>query len=181
MRQRYYNPQIKRFINQDILTGNIGSSRSMNRYCYVQGNPLSYTDPFGLCPIMTEQSWLMVHCVLELVGCIPGPVGFIANGINAVIYALVDHDALSALMSLFACITCGASSIASNVAKTAKGIQTAQMVEYIAGLIYHGFDMAVSGRSLERACDAIQQKKANGEEVTLSDWAAVVMSGISMT
>ena len=153
----------------------------MNRYSYVQGNPLSYTDPFGLCPIMTEQSWLMVHCVLELVGCIPGPVGFIANGINAVIYALVDHDALSALMSLFACITCGASSIASNVAKTAKGIQTAQMVEYIAGLIYHGFEMAVSGRSLGRACDAIQQKKANGEEVTLSDWAAVVMSGISMT
>jgi len=40
MRQRYYNPEIKRFINQDIITGSIGNSQSLNRYCYVQGNPV---------------------------------------------------------------------------------------------------------------------------------------------
>ncbi len=50
MRARYYNPEIKRFLNQDVLTGSIGNSQSLNRYSYVQGNPIRFTDPFGLCP-----------------------------------------------------------------------------------------------------------------------------------
>ena len=48
MRQRYYNTDIKRFINQDILTGSITDSQSLNRYSYVEGNPVSFLDPFGL-------------------------------------------------------------------------------------------------------------------------------------
>ena len=48
MRARYYNIDIKRFINQDILTGSIDSSKSLNRYAYVEGNPISYLDPLGL-------------------------------------------------------------------------------------------------------------------------------------
>ena len=27
-----------------------GNSQSLNRFCYVQGNSVSLTDPFGLCP-----------------------------------------------------------------------------------------------------------------------------------
>ena len=50
MRARYYNAAIKRFINQDTMTGSIESSQSLNRYAYVEGNPVSYLDPFGLCP-----------------------------------------------------------------------------------------------------------------------------------
>ena len=48
MRARYYNAAIKRFINQDTVTGSIESSQSLNRYAYVEGNPVSYLDPFGL-------------------------------------------------------------------------------------------------------------------------------------
>ena len=48
MRARYYNPEIKRFINQDVLLGSISSGQSLNRYAYVNGNPVSYIDPFGL-------------------------------------------------------------------------------------------------------------------------------------
>ena len=48
MRARYYNISIKRFVNQDVLTGEIGESQSLNRYAYVEGNPVSYVDPFGL-------------------------------------------------------------------------------------------------------------------------------------
>ena len=48
MRARYYNAAIKRFINQDTVTGSIESSQSLNRYAYVEGNPISYLDPFGL-------------------------------------------------------------------------------------------------------------------------------------
>ena len=54
MRARYYNIDIKRFINQDILTGTIDSSQSLNRYAYVEGNPVSYLDPFGLEPLLTD-------------------------------------------------------------------------------------------------------------------------------
>ncbi len=48
MRARYYNPEIKRFVNRDVMTGSIGNGLTMNRYAYVNGNPVSYIDPFGL-------------------------------------------------------------------------------------------------------------------------------------
>ena len=48
MRARYYNVSIKRFINQDVVTGSIAESQSLNRYAYVEGNPVSYLDPLGL-------------------------------------------------------------------------------------------------------------------------------------
>ena len=50
MRARYYNPEIKRFINEDVILGTIEISQSLNRFAYVQGNPLIYVDPLGLVP-----------------------------------------------------------------------------------------------------------------------------------
>ncbi len=50
MRARYYNVDIKRFINQDVLTGTITDSPTLNRYSYCEGNPVSLSDPFGLSP-----------------------------------------------------------------------------------------------------------------------------------
>jgi RHS repeat-associated protein len=38
MRARYYNVAIKRFINQDVITGTIDNSSSLNKYAYVQGS-----------------------------------------------------------------------------------------------------------------------------------------------
>jgi RHS repeat-associated protein len=43
-RARYYDPVIKRFINEDP----IGLAGGMNVYAYVEGNPLTMTDPEGL-------------------------------------------------------------------------------------------------------------------------------------
>ena len=48
MRARYYNVDIKRFVNQDVVVGGIDRTSSLNRYSYVEGNPVSYLDPFGL-------------------------------------------------------------------------------------------------------------------------------------
>ena len=48
MRARYYSPELRRFINADIVPGEISDSTSLNRYAYVNGNPVSYVDPFGL-------------------------------------------------------------------------------------------------------------------------------------
>ncbi|NLD47976.1 MAG: hypothetical protein GX660_12405, partial [Clostridiaceae bacterium] len=83
MRARYYNPEIKRFINQDVLTGSISDGRTLNRYAYVNGNPVSLTDPFGLSPSLSE----IGHSVLDVLGFIPG-IGDVLDLVNAAWYLL---------------------------------------------------------------------------------------------
>ena len=48
MRARYYSPDMRRFINADIIPGKISNAVTLNRYAYANGNPVSFTDPFGL-------------------------------------------------------------------------------------------------------------------------------------
>ncbi len=92
MRQRYYNTEIKRFINQDIVVGSISNSQSLNRYSYVQGNPVTLTDPFGLSPSAKDIIMGAIHGLLDVVGCSPELIGMGANLINAALYAFIDHD-----------------------------------------------------------------------------------------
>ena len=65
MRARYYNPHINRFINQDIITGDISNSNSLNRYAYVEGNPATLIDPFGLCAVKTEDAFSRAMSTLD--------------------------------------------------------------------------------------------------------------------
>lgn len=62
MRARYYNVDIKRFINQDVLMGTLERISSLNRYAYVEGNPVSYLDPFGLAKSIYDDAydWLQM-------------------------------------------------------------------------------------------------------------------------
>ena len=44
LRNRYYNPQLQRFINADNLTGSIGVVNSHNVFAYCFNNPIGYVD-----------------------------------------------------------------------------------------------------------------------------------------
>ncbi len=106
MRARYYNQDIKRFINRDVLSGDITNSQSLNRYCYVQGNPVSLTDPFGLCP--TEEEILKIelrralHTTLDVLGI----VFDVADLINAGLYVAEGNygDAIWSVIFLLPCV-----------------------------------------------------------------------------
>ncbi|MCP4153799.1 MAG: hypothetical protein GY757_39095 [bacterium] len=44
---RYYDPFVGRFITADSMAPDPNDSQAFNRYAYVQGNPIRYTDPTG--------------------------------------------------------------------------------------------------------------------------------------
>ena len=82
MRARYYNPDIKRFINLDVLLGSIDEGQSLNRYAYVNGNPISYVDPFGTCVESGEAG----HMAFDAAGFLP-VAGLYFDATNAIWYA----------------------------------------------------------------------------------------------
>jgi RHS repeat-associated protein len=48
MRARYYAPELMRFVQKDpAYAGELGRPQSLNRYAYVEGNPIELTDPTG--------------------------------------------------------------------------------------------------------------------------------------
>ena len=90
MRARYYNPQIKRFINRDIIDGSITDSQSLNKYSYVQGNPVNLIDPFGLCA--QDYFSRAGHELLDWLGFIFDP----ADVINFLWYTAEGNAAMAA-------------------------------------------------------------------------------------
>ena len=61
MRTRFYNPDFKRFMSADIIDGSIADSTSLNVYAFVNGNPISLIDPFGLSSTGGEKSPSLIH------------------------------------------------------------------------------------------------------------------------
>lgn len=51
MQQRYYDPQIGRFLSVDPVTAYDGQWQHFNRYAYAYNNPYKFTDPDGRCPV----------------------------------------------------------------------------------------------------------------------------------
>ncbi|WP_368566251.1 RHS repeat domain-containing protein [Pseudoxanthomonas sp. UTMC 1351] len=51
MQQRYYDPQIGRFLSIDPVTAHVKPGANFNRYWYANNNPYRFTDPDGRCPM----------------------------------------------------------------------------------------------------------------------------------
>ena len=51
---RYYDLTIGRFISPDGIVPDAGDPQVWNRYSYVQNNPLTFTDPSGRCPSVSN-------------------------------------------------------------------------------------------------------------------------------
>ncbi|WP_346938621.1 RHS repeat-associated core domain-containing protein [uncultured Clostridium sp.] len=54
LQSRYYNPEIGRFLNADVLGGNVGALLSHNIFAYCNNNPVNGKDPNGFRPIYTQ-------------------------------------------------------------------------------------------------------------------------------
>ena len=57
MRARYYSPDMRRFVNADIVAGELSHAVTLNRYAYANGNPVSNVDPFGLSAERGNSNW----------------------------------------------------------------------------------------------------------------------------
>ena len=75
MRARYYSPEMKRFINADVIAGTISNAITLNRFAYANGNPVSFVDPFGLTAERGNYDWHVN---------IPGWISDAANIIDAI-------------------------------------------------------------------------------------------------
>ena len=63
LRSRYYNTGIGRFLTRDTWPGNHNRPQNLNRWAYVEGNPVNFVDPSGFYRWRSTGSWQ--HYVIE--------------------------------------------------------------------------------------------------------------------
>ena len=178
MRARYYNPDIKRFINQDIKVGDIGSSQSLNRYAYCEGNPVSLVDPFGLSPEGTqdkgkESKYQWLHNVLFV-------AGFFFDGadlINGALYAM-EGDYVNAAIS----VACGIPAVGTVIAGVAKGTKAVKAAAKIADVCKAVGKAGNVAASVKSSYDTYMQARSEGKSAgeALAYTAGAMAVGIAV-
>ena len=163
MRARYYSPALRRFVNADILHGDISDPATLNRYAYVNGNPVSFVDPMGmerdrgslenLCNKITNWFQNSIDYIMLLVS------GFFNNIDNYEAYwALLEQDAINSAIAIGDRATVDENNISISMISEEKEID--RIVKYI---------------GLQRTCDLISEAacdkflEQNGREFMLTD------------
>ena len=87
LRARFYEPAMNRFSQKDIVRGSITAPNSLNRYTYVQNDPINFIDPSGQ---SLKSAWNMVksavtHTVKNIVS---NPVQAVKSAAKAVVNAV---------------------------------------------------------------------------------------------
>ncbi len=119
-----------------MLPGSFSNSQSHNRYAYVQGNPVNYTDTFGLNPIKILKSYSgVLHDVLNVASIVPGPVGAVTGMINAGLYGLEGNYSAAAKCAVQAGLTAFVGPLAgAAVGGLCKLSKTARVITSIAAI-----------------------------------------------
>ena len=180
MRSRYYNSEIKRFINRDVVNGSLDNSQSLNKFCYVQGNPISQTDPFGLSPLnglftggLGNGGFLSTvgHALLDFAGSGCGFLSAGANALNAVWYAAEGDYAMAAV--------CGVSAVTMGFGKLAKlggASGASNLINSFGKYISNGANFAIGMHgATDEFGDVIERCVGNGEEFTFMDAVEIVV------
>ncbi len=168
MRARYYNPDIKRFINQDIKVGDISNGQGLNRYAYCEGNPISMVDPFGLCGENANEQgeaskyqWL--HNALDMAGLFFD----VADVVNAGVYALEGKWGQAAVS--MACALPAIGTAIAGVSKATKFAKAGNIIGQAMKYAGKGFmTVQTASESLKLAGDARAEYAVNGGKLTWS-------------
>ncbi len=88
---RYYNPVLGRFLSPDPVVPGAGNPQSLNRYTYVNNNPVNFTDPSGhflfFLPVVVGMVIGYAAAELTAVAIIGGIIGGAAAGaVSTAIY-----------------------------------------------------------------------------------------------
>jgi len=67
LRNRYYDPEIGRFISKDPRPGSLDRPATLNPYCYVENNPVNFIDPLGFEAVNPEK-WERVRLHINDLG-----------------------------------------------------------------------------------------------------------------
>lgn len=186
MRARYYDQDIKRFTNRDVVSGDITNSQSLNRYCYVQDNPVSLTDPFGLCPDPNsnfKNFCRTLYCVdwnavgqgaLDIMGIFWDG----ADVLNAIWYAC-EGKTKEALTSALCALPGLGMGIGSLMEKTSRFAQAGKTVKYLSRMAQGGMGV-VAGISMAKT--GLTNILNGLESGNLSGWDVVTfIGGIAIT
>jgi RHS repeat-associated protein len=80
MGERYYDPSIARWTQQDLVPGTVGLPKTCNRYAYAADDPIGLADPSGLTPC-DEMAALLSSLLGSAAGsvlCVPTAIGYVA-------------------------------------------------------------------------------------------------------
>ena len=107
MRARYYSPDMRRFINADIIAGKISNAVTLNRFAYANGNPVSNVDPFGLSADVRGNSEAEASAWQDFIDIIGFDVEELLSGVEGITMAdvstslLINEDALGTVYAVF--------------------------------------------------------------------------------